>query len=154
MGCDVVRKDISAYVDGELTEKEKLAVDTHLQKCPDCKRVFNQFAAQSQVLREVAEIEPSPDFDVRFWTKVTKQNERTPLAAEWPSLIFSPTRLIFASILLGILVGGIMGKITSFRHFSSIPTQKTYFERLNLYAFNDFPRGSVGNAYLTLSTKR
>jgi len=153
MGCSVIRKDISAYVDGELSGDENSIMETHLRKCPDCKRVFNQFAAQSQLLREVVEIEPSPDFDARFWAKVARVTQKAhPL--NWFSSIFSPTRLVFASILLGILVGGIMGKITSFRHFSSIPTQKTYFERLNLYAFNDFPRGSVGNAYLTLSTKR
>ena len=154
MKCDVIRKDISAYIDGELSGNENSIVETHFQKCPDCKRIFNEFTAQSKALREVAEIEPSPDFDVRFRAKVTKQDRRIPLAAEWPSLIFSPARLVFASIILGVLVGGVIGRITFTHYLSSTPTKNMYFERFSLYAFNDFPRGSLGNAYLTLSTKR
>ena len=42
------RADIAAYIDGELTPREELALELHLAACPDCTGELN---LQKQMLR-------------------------------------------------------------------------------------------------------
>lgn len=40
MNCEWVRDNISAYIDGELTESQKKMIDSHLSVCSGCKGEF------------------------------------------------------------------------------------------------------------------
>jgi len=48
MSCYKIQKNISAYFDGALTEKEKVQVLAHVKKCKQCSGVFQQFQAMQQ----------------------------------------------------------------------------------------------------------
>ena len=45
MNCEKCQELISAYVDGELSEKEKMSFRAHLSVCQDCSRLADDFAS-------------------------------------------------------------------------------------------------------------
>ena len=38
MKCICVRKELSAYIDGEVSSRRRAAIENHLAECPDCKQ--------------------------------------------------------------------------------------------------------------------
>lgn len=48
MSCYKIQKNISAYFDGALTEKEKVQVLLHVKKCKQCRSVFQKFQAMQR----------------------------------------------------------------------------------------------------------
>jgi anti-sigma factor RsiW len=82
-------KQISAYLDGVLPEKEAAAVKAHLQTCVRCRAAAAAYENVSRLLLDMPEIEPSVDFDKDFRRKLEAENAR---ASRWRNLIniFSP----------------------------------------------------------------
>lgn len=55
--CEKIQELISCLVDGELTAKEKLEVESHIAHCPECRAMYEDFAAISGMLSdETAEV--------------------------------------------------------------------------------------------------
>ena len=58
MYCDDVRKNLSAYLDGELDTATADAVSAHLSKCADCLSELEQLKTIALLMQEVSEAEP------------------------------------------------------------------------------------------------
>lgn len=52
MNCKSLGELISAYADGELNHEEKAMVEMHLQECPACRIMLNDFQDTSKMLYE------------------------------------------------------------------------------------------------------
>lgn len=50
--CEKIQEMISAMLDGELSEKEKRAIEEHIADCPECAAMYADFAALSTELTE------------------------------------------------------------------------------------------------------
>ncbi len=85
----VSSKQISAYLDGALPEKEAAAVKAHLQTCAPCRASTAAYENVNRLLLDMPEIEPSVDFDKNFRRKLEAENAR---ASRWRNLVnvFSP----------------------------------------------------------------
>ena len=70
MDCRKVKKILSAYIDGELNEHNRQEIINHLKICSDCKKEYEFLFQQDSTLKQLASIEPSPDFRRNFWRKV------------------------------------------------------------------------------------
>lgn len=73
--CDV-EKLLSAFMDGELSEKEVQHVTAHLESCAACRDQLAQLSAADDLIQGLETIEPSADFDRTFWSKVDKLEAR------------------------------------------------------------------------------
>jgi anti-sigma factor RsiW len=67
---------LSALSDGELSGEESEAIRHHLESCPLCRQRFEGMRKADAVVRGVALIDPSPDFDRVFWRKIADLENR------------------------------------------------------------------------------
>ncbi len=51
MGHDEISKRLSAYLDGEITEKERVLIEKHLEKCSICTEILGSLRAISSLVR-------------------------------------------------------------------------------------------------------
>lgn len=88
MTCDEVRDILGAYLVHALSSEEKLAVETHLSACRECKKYFEELLSLDALLQQEAprywqEIQPDPGFlarlermevpGVSWWDSVAKK---------------------------------------------------------------------------------
>ena len=57
-----IRESLSSYVDGEVTEAERLQVERHLETCADCRAEADSLRSLVGLLRRMPEIEPPRSF--------------------------------------------------------------------------------------------
>jgi anti-sigma factor RsiW len=69
--CEVMREDLSAYLDGELTPAAQEGVNAHLKQCPDCLGSFTQLNAANRLVSKGLELPAS--FKVDLWPAVKAQ---------------------------------------------------------------------------------
>lgn len=50
--CDIIQKYLDSYLTNELTDKQKLFVEEHLEICPTCKSCLEQLRADKEFFRE------------------------------------------------------------------------------------------------------
>lgn len=75
--CDRFGSEVGAYLDRELPGALRLEFEAHLSGCAACREAL---AAQRQLgasLQALAPIEPSPQFEARFWARIARE-EHTP----------------------------------------------------------------------------
>jgi hypothetical protein len=58
MNCQECEKNI--WVFAELSLKEKSGVNSHIKTCPDCRRLYEEMQAVSQILKQATPIVPEP----------------------------------------------------------------------------------------------
>lgn len=54
MVCEDFQEDLSAWVDGELTETEHARLAAHLQTCRECNKILGHFQRTSSLVRQLA----------------------------------------------------------------------------------------------------
>ncbi len=57
-----IRESLSSYVDGEVTDAERLQVERHLETCADCRAEADSLRSIVGLLRRMPEIEPPRSF--------------------------------------------------------------------------------------------
>jgi len=87
--CKKVQNDLTAYLDGELDGKQRLAVSGHLEKCPGCLHEFETLMESMSMALEWKDIRPSADFDRVFWQKLAAMRERQETKPGFFSLVRS-----------------------------------------------------------------
>ncbi|PKM97978.1 MAG: hypothetical protein CVU79_05365 [Elusimicrobia bacterium HGW-Elusimicrobia-3] len=73
--CGGISRKISAFLDGELDEKDKEAVRAHLEACASCSETLRRFKAADAGLRALPPVEPSPFFAARVAAAARALNE-------------------------------------------------------------------------------
>jgi len=66
--CEVVREDMSAYLDGELIAPAKEGVSEHLEQCGECRARFQELSNVTRVLSVGLQLPEA--FDVDIWSGV------------------------------------------------------------------------------------
>ncbi len=104
MKCNKVKILLSAYVDGEVTEKEKQTVEAHLDICETCKTTMAEFS-RLHTLYQGMEIQEAPP---GFRQRVTQRIETTPrFVFSW--LPWRLPRLVYVlSFSLLVLLSGVI----------------------------------------------
>ena len=96
---------ISAFMDGELSHKDKQLVDRHLKDCAGCRKEYDALKSVDNLLCSINPIEPSSDFNRRFWKEVdTQAAKKTPWSMfkdfSWgwhPSLVSAAAALLIVA---------------------------------------------------------
>jgi Ca-activated chloride channel family protein len=61
-----MRELLSVYLDGQLSQQEKIEVDVHLNECNDCKKYYAQLQSLRKMLSKYAQEELSPDSEQKI----------------------------------------------------------------------------------------
>lgn len=65
MKCEEVLSCLGAYLDNELSAKEKTALEKHLIGCPACRREWTELSCLFNELRATEQLEPPADFTAK-----------------------------------------------------------------------------------------
>ncbi|MEI6519100.1 MAG: HEAT repeat domain-containing protein [bacterium] len=85
---------LESYIDGALTDDEKLQVEEHLKTCSECSRLFDIMPKVYAALPEMSEIPVSEDFHSRMWAEIEAREDKKAASLIWiskPSLAFALT---------------------------------------------------------------
>jgi len=89
MNCKEIEEFLQAYHDGELSAKEREAVERHLEKCPKCQAKLAELKALDELIID-GEAEKVPDPGTHYWHSFTHRVTRRIVAHHEP--IIRPRR--------------------------------------------------------------
>jgi hypothetical protein len=95
------QKNLSAYADGELTLKEKQALEAHLETCEQCRLDLDGLHATVNALRSLPEVEPRRAFALTPEMLAPTRTARRPGSA--PALTYG-TRLAAAGLAAALVI--------------------------------------------------
>ncbi len=99
--CSEVEQKLSAFIDSELTELERLGMERHLETCPGCRQELEVLAEASGFLREKGRIVP----EAPPWESIRETvNAPAQLGSTWRRWL-TVDRAIAASIGLVVVTG-------------------------------------------------
>jgi hypothetical protein len=76
MSCDQFQSLITGYLDGELSDEQRTALEVHIADCQGCQRELAEERELKAGLDGVAFREPGDDELERFWQNVYNRTER------------------------------------------------------------------------------
>jgi anti-sigma factor RsiW len=86
--CQNIRRQLSAYVDGELTPAQRTEVDAHLASCPDCQQEVAELKMLAAGLAALPQLRPAPRFLAEVRRKIARGDSPEPPA--WQDHLFRP----------------------------------------------------------------
>ncbi len=108
--CEKYLELMSAMLDGELSSEQEAELRTHIDKCEDCKRVYNAFKGISGALTE--ELATPPDTLVKgvmYKIKNQKKSEKRFAFGRFTALAACLALLLFGASHFGLLNGTKLG---------------------------------------------
>ena len=145
---------LSAFLDGEVPEGERADISAHLKECVGCRSDAQELLHVVELLEGAEDVEVSPYFLVHLKHRIPGEGSRKsdPSLARWVrrfhlERIVVPvgvTALLFLSLLAGSHLGT---SIHRGRKEQTRRTEEESAEDFAITAFDDFPRGSLGDAY-------
>jgi chorismate synthase len=134
MDCKDIKRRLSAYIDNELSLKERQLVERHLEQCPMCASEEKKLRMLSLLMDMIPDGDTSPFFVERVISKV-----KTGIGEPGRAYRLKPVLAGLLAIVL--LIIGIAG-------LSLENTNKAGFYPY-LKNFDDFPPGSFSNIYIS-----
>lgn len=153
-------------LDGEIPEALKAKLTPHLEGCSACQGELESLKTFHAILRShPSTIEPSKDFEARFWNKVSSfpPEADQPLAGgeqkepwfigllkELDSLIPHPsTPQLAMVVLMAFLVGSTGGAVSAMNSMGSLEVERNSVKYLSgFHEFKGVPSSSVAASYL------
>ncbi|MBI5640272.1 MAG: zf-HC2 domain-containing protein [Nitrospirae bacterium] len=147
MKCSEAHKLISPYIDSELSEKERNAVENHLNVCPGCRTELEETRQLQGLFEGVAEYKAPYGFQTRVMAN---------LAAGRPAKRYSIpilTRFAEAVAVIGVIAIGMISGASLVKGPSPEKAQ-IMVASLSLDLFEPTPPGSLGGVYLAMTEVR
>jgi len=149
MRCRRVQRRLSAFLDGELSEKMAAQIAEHLSGCPHCQQEAESLSSVWEQLEEMHEIDPAPFFWTRLNARIAQAEERRfslDKVGGMLNRLLVPATAIAASV-VGLWIGGALHDI--YEEGQPEPWEQVA-TALHLDALDDFPAESIGLAYMEL----
>ena len=157
--CSRVRRQLGAYLDGELSPKNRTAMERHLAQCGSCQAALESFHRLERALR-VVEVSPSPPN--LAWRVMAKARERQNTEMERnvirlghrlaPSRPWAFRVAAAAVLVFGLAAGSYMGRSMSQTVTARTAVQTSPLDAYNLDYLSDAPDGSLAGSYLALAS--
>ena len=147
MKCSQVQKKLSAYLDSEISVKEKELIEEHMRNCPECCEEIAFLTELGSTLNTVEEIEVPAYFRTRVKQRIKDQSSMPiPIAEKIRRVIFplAATAALVTSLLLGNYIGrSLYQNITE----TTVQENSEIAGTLGFSSFNEFPEGSLSDVF-------
>lgn len=100
--CTAVGEQLSAYIDGELSEDDAAAVEAHLRDCPDCAKLCSALRTLRVDLAG-AQLDPPPELHEHIMARVHRENRLRRLRR-----ITAAASVSVAAMFCFVVIGGTM----------------------------------------------
>jgi len=150
MKCSQIRKKLSAFSDGEVSEEEKQLISEHLESCDLCRKESEALSQVSDVLGIMDEVQVSPFFIAHLKQKIAEQKAKGRVHLPFMAWIRRALIPIAATafIFLSFLAGSNLGKTIYREHTKIMAKSDTKaVDALGVTALDEFPEGSLGWVY-------
>ncbi len=88
MNCSEIKRLIPEFLDGQLDSDVHQRVQSHLDICAGCSREAIAIRRAWEMVGELDDIQPDPNFKTRFWARVAEQTS-------WQEKFFGEIRALF-----------------------------------------------------------
>jgi len=159
MRCKHVTRRLDAYATGEVSARDRVRIDAHLEGCASCRRALADLESMAGLLSRIA-TPPVPEglaSRVMFAALSRRAEPRTARwnPVQWWRMVSVPMRAAAAAMLvLGAVAGLFMGW-SALPSSVQTPGTRTQADPLDAYSLDyltDSPKGSLADSYLTLLT--
>ena len=151
MNCQEIAQRLSAFLDGELSDSERLLVRQHLDTCGPCAAEYRNLAFVWDRLGELPRAEPR----THLWPRIEGRLDRQTDAKRWRWLGWSPfPALATVALIVGLLLGLRVGALVVDR--GAPPTRavgETEVDPLHVEYFGDVFPGSLPEAALNVDVE-
>ena len=157
--CSRVRRQLGAYLDGELSPKNRAVVERHLMRCRPCRTALESLHRLERAL-QIAEVPPAPlSLAWRIMAKarerqntemernVIRLGHRLAISRPWAFKVAAAAVLVF-----GLAAGSYMGRSVSQTVTAQMAVQADPLAVYNLDYLADAPEGSLADSYLALAS--
>ena len=155
--CQNIRKNLSAYQDGEVGTAEKDVIEAHLRSCKACANQHEALLKAYRMLKSLPAIEPTPEFSRQIMDRATRVQEAFWVRSLGQALRLLPTpSAIVAAAVVGLLLGTLSGNLLTKRQFRPAWTLSAFHSDqaltlASVRAFDATPPGSFAEGYLQLA---
>ena len=147
MKCSQVLNKLSAYLDGEISEKEKKLIEDHLNTCKKCSAELASFAELNNTLKIVKDIEIPAYFRTHVKQRIKDQTLiRVPFLEKIRRVVFPIS--VTAALVISLLFGNFIGR-SLFQNVTEVSTQESS-EIAGVFGFSslsEFPEGSLSDVF-------
>lgn len=155
MECKKVKEKLSAFIDNELKESNRVKIEQHLADCPFCMQEAKLLAQAWNALEVWDKMEVPDNFEIRFWQRVRKREEKKlSIQKLIRSIVRIPVPAAAVIILVvGLILGNYLGNILYPKETKPSGDKVIALGKndvLYLDTFNDLPPESVGEVYISL----
>jgi hypothetical protein len=70
MKCEDIQKELKAFLDDDINDQQKIEVQDHLDRCPNCSKDLKQLKKLSEALHAWKGIEPSPQLHEKLESRI------------------------------------------------------------------------------------
>ena len=149
MKCQQVQRRLSAFLDGELSEKQASRIAVHVSGCPHCRKEVESMTTAWEQVGEMQEVDPSPHFWIKLNARIVQVEERrfSPEKVRgFLDRLLVPATVVAASV-VGLWIGGALYDVqrTDEPEVWEQVTTSLYLDMLD-----DFPAHSIGSDYVQL----
>lgn len=151
MKCSRIKQRLSAYLDKEMSEQERLTISEHLKECEECRAEFAVLSSISDALKAIEGFEVPPYFTTRLRQAVREMEWRSPLLQRMRGVAISTATAL--AVVFSLFIGNQAGKMIYqliARNSESATTETN--NGFGLGAFEEFPDGSLSDIYNELIT--
>lgn len=151
MKCFRIKKKLSAYLDGEMPEQERITISEHLKQCEECRAELAALSAVADALNTIEGMEVPPYFMTRLRQNVREQAKPVPFLLRIKSL--AVTAATAFALVASLFIGNQAGK-TLYQSIAQTPepVMVETDDVFGLGAFEEFPDGSLSDIYNELVT--
>ena len=86
--CRKIQRELSAYLDGELTPSLRAEVEAHLASCAHCQRELLEMKTLTAGVAALPNLKPAPRFLTEVRRKIARDEKPEPM--NWQDYVFRP----------------------------------------------------------------
>ncbi|MBC8229583.1 zf-HC2 domain-containing protein [bacterium] len=100
MRCEKVKRELSTFIDGEVSPKLKKEIEEHFNQCTDCFREYQEFKLMIQETANTPRVTPPPSMFLEVRRKI-RSAEKTERKFRFPrKVVFVPSIVAVAVVLI------------------------------------------------------
>ena len=146
MKCSEVKRKLSAYLDGEVSDADRKEIAEHLKTCEDCQEELAALSSVSDALVLLGGIEVPPYFMTRVRQCISDEAKAIPFLERIRSIAVTAATAI--AVIGALFIGNQFGR-TLYHSITGKGTPATAqaSDVFGLGAFEEFPDGSLSDIY-------
>jgi len=114
--CELLQKDLFAYVEKELPPSQILHLDHHISECAECNRILAEFNRMLALMEEQKSIEPRPFAETRIMQGIESRLEKQQKSTSSVYARMLQPALLSIGVVAALVIGFFIGSDVAHSH--------------------------------------